>query len=101
MFNQDKLITGIILGTIIPFVGYALLIILFEQISSGENATDATFSDDFHLRTRALIAISLNLIPFIFFNRRRFINVMRGLVFPTMVYVIAWFFVYGRHLVGL
>jgi len=99
MLNQDKIVIGIILGTIIPFVGYALLQMLFESIEGAESMEN--LSDDFRLRTRALIAISLNLIPFIIYNRKRFINTMRGLVFPTMIYVMAWFWIYGRHLIGL
>ncbi len=100
MFQKDNIIVGIGLGLVIPFVGYALLLTLFEQLEGVGLMSPENMSSNFRLRTVALVAIALNLIPLAIYNKKRFIDTMRGFVFPTLLYVIAWFMIYGRHLIG-
>jgi len=100
MFQKDNILVGIGLGLAIPFVGYALFLTFFEQMESAGLMSSENMSSNFKLRTVALVAIALNLIPLAIYNKKRFIDTMRGFVFPTLVYVIAWFLIYGRHLIS-
>lgn len=88
--QQDKIIVGLILGFLLPVVGYAILLEIYDQLSSSGIISDEGFSRTFRERTIALLAICFNLIPFTFFNKKRMQNGMRGLVFPTVLFVITW-----------
>lgn len=90
---------GLVLGLMIPFVGYALLLIGYEQLDEMGITNNKTLSEDFRERTIGLLAISFNLIPFAIYNAKRHINTMRGLVFPTMIFVVIWFVKFGLHLI--
>ena len=100
MLQKNELWLGIVLGIIIPFIGYALLLTAYDNLDVLGVATDKNLSPDFRTRTLGLLAISLNLIPFAIYNRKKFTNTMRGLVFPTMAYVIYWFVRFGIQLIG-
>ena len=100
MLQKNEIWLGIVLGIIIPFVGYALLITLYDNLDGMGWANNKNLSEDFRTRTLGLLAISLNLIPFAIYNKKRFTNTMRGLIFPTMLYVIIWFVRFGIHLIA-
>ncbi len=63
MFQKDNILIGIGLGLVIPFVGYALLLTFFDQMESAGLMSPENMSSNFRLRTVALVAIALNLIP--------------------------------------
>jgi len=90
--EKDKIIIGLILGFMLPVVGYAILLEIYELLSSSGIISDVGFSQTFRERTIALLAICFNLIPFTFFNKRRMYNGMRGLVFPTVLFVMVWLY---------
>ncbi|NNE29939.1 MAG: hypothetical protein HKN16_09890 [Saprospiraceae bacterium] len=100
MLRRNEIWLGIILGIIIPFVGYALLLTAYENFDLWGWASNDQLSPDFRTRTLGLLAISLNLIPFALYNRLRYVSTMRGLIFPTMVYVVIWFVRFGVHLIA-
>jgi len=89
---QDKVIIGLVIGFILPTVGYAILLELYDLMSGGGIISDEGLSQTFRERTIALLAICFNLIPFTFFNKKRMHNGMRGLVFPTVLFVMVWLF---------
>jgi len=88
--HKDALIIGAIVGLVIPFVGYALIMEIYDQLENSGVISDIGLSETFRKRTMALLAICLNLIPFSIYNRRYMYNSMRGIIFPTVVYVITW-----------
>jgi len=96
--QKDKIVLGLILGFLLPVVGYALLLEIYDQLSSSGIISDEGFSRTFRERTIALLAICFNLIPFTYFNRRRMLNGMRGLVFPTVLFVIIWLFYFRESI---
>ena len=96
--NKDSLVVGILLGIVVPFVSYAIWLMIFEQLDSMGALDNSGFSDNWRARTTALLAICMNIIPFSIYNRKRFFNSMRGFVFPTLLYAAIWFFYYGRGL---
>ncbi len=100
MLKKDNFWLGIALGIIIPFVMYAIWQLFFDQFESAGVMSDEDMADNFSERTTALMAIAMNAIPLTLYNKMKFINTMRGVILPTAIYVIAWFIIYGRHLIG-
>ena len=98
--NKDAILTGVVMGLLIPFIGYALILEIYDRLASSGMISDSGMSQTFRLRTIALLAICLNLIPFIIYNRKWFYNTMRGIVFPTVLYAIAWFLYFSESLLG-
>lgn len=97
--NKDAIWVGLILGAVIPFVGYALILEIYDQLANNGIISDIGLSENFRLRTIALLSICLNLIPFIIFKRKWFYDTMRGIVFPTVFYVAIWFIYFGQALI--
>ena len=98
--NKDAILTGVVIGILVPFIGYALLLEIYDRLAASGMISDIGLSETFRLRTIALLAICLNLIPFIIYNRKWFYNTMRGIVFPTVLYAIIWFIYFSEGLLG-
>lgn len=98
MFNRNAIWFGALWGLAIPFVGYALLLTIFEQLDAAGLLNADGFSSSFRSRTLTIVAICLNLVPFNIFHRRRFTESMRGVVLPTFVYVIGWVIYFSNQL---
>jgi amino acid permease len=96
MFRNDNIWLGIIVGLIIPFVGYAIIQTLFEGLASLSEATGGRLSDNFRERTLGVLAICLNIIPLQIFQRRKHYQSIRGLIFPTVAYAILWVVLFGK-----
>ena len=99
MFQKDSIVAGLIVGILIPFLGYALWLEIYDQLEAIDLISPFKVGD-FRRRTSALLGICLNLIPFTFFNRKRFFNSMRGVMFPTIIYGFIWFFYFGVAMLG-
>ncbi len=100
MLNQNKIVTGLILGVLLPIIGYFFFGALFQLLTKAGIMNPDGFSETWRHRTVALLAIMLNLIPFQIFKARHFDQSMRGLIFPTVLLVIAWV-IYFRGALGL
>jgi hypothetical protein len=96
--RYDKLWVGLLTGLLAPFVGYALLLILFEQLDATGAASSEGFSFNFRERTTSLLAIALNLIPLSIFQRQRMGYAIRGVVSMTLLYAVVWFIFFGKEL---
>lgn len=96
--NRDNLLSGLLIGLLVPFVGYALLLVIYEQLEAAGALSSSGFTVNFRQRTVALVAICLNLIPLSYFQRRYMNRSLRGLVLATLVLGLIWFWYYGRQL---
>jgi hypothetical protein len=92
---------GLVVGICVPIAAYGILLTIYDFLDAHLIASDIGFAPEFRTRTLMLIAICSNLIPFHVYQRRRADNTMRGMVLPTIVYVGVWFYLFGRHLVGI
>lgn len=95
MLDRNSIIIGLLIGFLLPFVGYAILLTTFEGLESMGWVSAEGFSSNFRERTMAIVAIALNIYPLNTFLKRRFTNSMRGIVIATTVYVITWLVMYG------
>jgi hypothetical protein len=89
---------GVITGIIVPFVGYALLLMINESIGAvGWQVNGNTFGG-FSDKLIGLFAICLNLIPFGIFQKNRMDDAMRGVFMPTMGYIMMWMYFYRAEI---
>ncbi len=99
MFEKNQILLGIIIGICVPIIGWALFQMLFEGLTTIGVMDEVTSgSSEGRIRTLALLGICSNIIPFEIYRKKRYDNTMRGLIFPTLIYVCIWVYVY-RHLI--
>ncbi|MFN7115541.1 MAG: hypothetical protein ACK4TA_02000 [Saprospiraceae bacterium] len=96
--NRNALWFGLAVGLVLPFVGYAILLMIYDGLDSAGLLSGRGFSENFRQRTLGIVAICLNLIALNFFQKRRFSNSMRGLVIATFIYAAVWFIYFGTKL---
>jgi hypothetical protein len=89
---------GLLSGLLVPFVGYAVLLMIDEKLGLMDvvGSTDPALQE----RTRALLAICLNILPLRYFNKWRSDRSIRTLVIVTLGYAGLWFYLYGSQLLG-
>ena len=97
MFEKDSIVAGLLLGVFIPIVGYAVWLEIYDQLDA-KGVISGLGAEEIRRRTSALLGICVNLIPFSFFNRKRFFNSLRGIMIPTIIYAFAWFIYFGLHI---
>jgi hypothetical protein len=88
---------GIIIGICIPVIGAAITKMIFEQLS-GANiipTNSGVFSVN-QERTIWVIGIIFNLIPFQYFKAKKSENVMKGILYMTILAVAIWMIYYFR-----
>lgn len=99
MIEKNAIITGILLGCIMPVIGYVVVEFIFRMLSEAglmEYATGQGISK--RTRTLALIGICFNLIPFNLAARNKWDDTLRGIVFPTLIYVGFWIYTFSPGL---
>ncbi len=93
------MLTGLAAGTLLPLFWYFALMSLFQSLETMEVIPPGGISYDFRTRTSALVAICLNMLPLQIFNRRNMERAMRGVVFPTVAYVMVWLYQFGASVI--
>lgn len=99
MIEKNSFFTGLVLGAIVPVLGYVVVEFIFgllTQMGLMEYVSGSGSSR--RMRTLALIGICCNLIPFNICRKYRWDNTMRGIVFPTLLYVGFWLYQYSAVL---
>ena len=101
MMDKNSIVTGLVLGCIVPVLGFIVVQFIFDTLTQfGLMAEVTAFFEGRRLRTLALIGICFNLIPFNISKNNRWDQTMRGIVFPTLIYVGAWLFRFYSELFG-
>lgn len=92
LFERDNLWIGLIIGLVVPFVGFAVLLAVVEQLEALGIMEDEGFSGSFRQRTNSVVAICLNIITVNLFQRNKATNSVRGIVLATITLVAIWVF---------
>jgi len=92
MFNRNKIWIGVILGLLLPLIGFGILHSLFQFLDRAGAISDIGLSEDFRLRTTGIVAIALNAILLNIFQKRRATQTMRGIVIITFFWVMVWLY---------
>lgn len=99
--EKDNILTGFVIGCMFPVLGFMTVSGLFSLLGEfGLMEASSGMASGHRLRTVALIAICSNLIPFNYFKNQKADSSMRGIIFPTLVYVGFWFYKYYNVLFG-
>ena len=98
LFEKDNFWIGLAVGVAVPFVGYALLLTVFEQLESAGILSPEGFSVNFRQRTLGIVAICLNIISVNLFQRNKATNSVRAVATATIVYVFVWLIIFGKDL---
>ncbi len=86
---------GFVLGAIVPVLGYICMEQIVNFLGSHGILEDIAGEGLMRrFRTVGLIAICFNLIPFEYCRKFRLDDTMRGIVFPTIIYVGFWVYKY-------
>ena len=101
MIDKNSLVFGLVLGCIVPVLGFVVVESIFNLMTQfGLMAEVSSSSSGRRFRTLTLIAICTNLIPFNIAKNRKWDDTMRGIVFPTLIYVGAWILKFYGELFG-
>ncbi|MFN8337923.1 MAG: hypothetical protein U0T36_02795 [Saprospiraceae bacterium] len=101
MLERNSIVTGLVLGCIVPVLGFLVVQFIFDTLTQfGLMEAVTASSESRRMRTLALLGICCNLIPFNICRNRKWDQTMRGIVFPTLIYVGAWIFRFYSELFG-
>jgi len=96
MMDKDSIFTGLVIGAIVPVLGYIAVEFIFGLLTQmGLMEYVSSTGSSRRMRTLALIGICCNLIPFNIARRQKLDDTMRGIVFPTLLYVGYWLYQYS------
>ena len=99
MLERNSIITGLVLGCIIPVLGFLAVEFIFNSLTYfGLMEAVSTSTSGRRVRTLALLGICFNLIPFNICKNNRWDQTMRGIILPTLIYVGAWIYRYYDEL---
>jgi hypothetical protein len=90
---RDKKWVGALVGLVVPFVAFALLLMLNDWLEASKFRLPGNQTFAFDEKTLYVLAVCANLLPFRFYRLRRLDDTLTGIVLPTLVYV-ALFFVW-------
>lgn len=92
MINRryDKVVYGVVTGTIVPIITFLILYVIFAELSELGIISDEGFSPDFRIRTLSLVGIGANVILVKYFQNRHAHQAVRGVIIPTFVFIIGW-----------
>ena len=98
MLNKNTVLSGFIMGILLPVVSFFVLFTLFNLLGKIGTGDGIGLSESFRERTSAILAIAVNLLPMNVFSRRRFDQSIRGVVIATGVLALAWVVYYGMKI---
>lgn len=96
MKRKDSIGLGILVGLIVPVVGYGLLLLLGQWLEVSLDTGDAK-AVSLRPRTLAVLALCFNLLPVAIFQRNKHFESIRGMIFPTVGYAVAWLVLFGKY----
>ena len=91
----DQVWVGILVGLLAPIFWYFIWLSLYDAIETMGWIEPGGISEDFRQRTSALVAVCLNILPLQIFKTHYMDRSMRGIVFPTVLYVGVWLYFFA------
>lgn len=84
---KNNFFYGLIWGLVLPSLVFIVFYFINYALTYNEN-----FNLSFRLSTVVLFSICSNLLPVFYANNRRMDEFIRGIMFPTFLGSVAWFF---------
>lgn len=98
MLDKNNFWIGFISAVLLPFVGYAVILTIYEQLEAIGWVSPIGLAGNFRIRTVAMLAVCLNVILVQYFNRKKYTESIKGVGTATIIYSFLWVFFFGRHL---
>ncbi len=98
MLDRNSFWLGLVCAIGLPFVGYAVLLTLYEQMEIVGWVSPIGLPGNFRTRTVAMLAVCLNIILVQYFNRKKHTESIKGVGTATITYAFIWVYYFGRHL---
>jgi heme/copper-type cytochrome/quinol oxidase subunit 3 len=95
ILEKNVVWVGAIVGLLVPFVGYAILLMLSEWLDVALATYKQNKVSIIDTNTLLLLAICTNLLPFHLFDRNRQRQSMRGVMLATLILGVIWVIYYG------
>ena len=96
--RYDRVVVGMIAGSILPVVTFVVLYVIFAELNKLGIISREGLTTDFRIRTISLVSIGANVVLVKYFQNRYAYRAVRGVVFPTFVFIIAWILYYLNFL---
>ena len=93
--KYDQVWVGILAGLLLPLFWYVMLISFFDSLETMGWVEPGGIDNDFRQRTSALVGVCLNILPLQVFKTQYMDRAMRGVVFPTVLYVAVWLYLFA------
>ncbi|MBK8500758.1 MAG: hypothetical protein IPL46_00355 [Saprospiraceae bacterium] len=93
--KYDQVWVGILAGFALPLFWYFILMSLFDSMETMGWLEPGRVALDFRQRTSALVGVCLNILPLQIFNNQNMERAMRGVIFPTVIWVAVWLYLFG------
>jgi hypothetical protein len=100
MDYKDSIVTGLILGLLTPLAAWFIVKFGFDLLGNLNTRSDFGSTPVWRTRTLALVALCFNLVPFQIAKMKRYDKTLRGIVFPTIIYVAIWFLYFKGEFLG-
>lgn len=98
MLKKDNFWIGVLLGFVLPFVGYAIFLMIFDGLENMDIMSGIGMTPMYKERTCGILALALNAIPMNIYNKRRYNHANRGLILPTLIYVGVWVYYFKSYI---
>jgi len=95
MLKKNEIWVGLILGLLLPIIGFGILYGIFAYLDRADAVSNIGLGEDFRLRTIGIVSIGLNAILLNKKNKKRATRSMRGIVLATFIYIIVWLIYFG------
>ncbi len=96
--NKNAIWAGLVAGIVLPFIGYAVFMLIFEQLESWGISNDDGLGELFRERTSLVVAICLNLILMRYYRKKMYYQSMRGIIFATLIGAALWMILFFNTL---
>ena len=88
--KYNNIFIGIGLGLIVPVMAYGILLTLYDLLDSYGLLDGTGFSENFRVRTLALVSICANIAVIQYFTKRYASQSMRGVLLSTFILAVIW-----------
>lgn len=93
----NQAIVGLFIGLIVPFLGFVVVYFLFSHGLSFSSFTSRISGQSSEAAKIISLSVLANLIPFLYFNRRRLDQTVKGIVIATVLYMVFFLYVKFVH----
>ncbi len=97
MKDKNSLLVGILVGVLLPIIGYIIVFGVYELMEGLGWVSDSGFRPKFRERTTGIIAIAFNAIALNFYQKKYLNDTVRGIVVTTALWVILWLVLFGQY----